>query len=135
MQKAVSSQHPFLKGAGVPDELQWPIDKHVHWSEAQLSKYRLAWCKKWLVRARDLDQFEMQCNESRPSHVAEVTKGKRILLTKEILEDLGYGDMAALSLLEAGATLAGEIEPTQVFPISVQTLFDYHGSASTGFRS
>ena len=47
--------------------------------------------------------------------MAEVTKGKRILLTKEILEDLGYDDMAALSLLEAGATLAGEIEPTQVF--------------------
>ena len=59
--------------------------------------------------------MEKESNSSRPVHVAEVTKGKRILLTKEILEELNYDDLGVLSLMEEGATLAGEIEQTGIF--------------------
>ena len=123
--RAVKSQHPFLSGSGVPMELQLAIDTHIEWSNEQLCKYRLDWCKKWLVRAKQLDQLEKESNSSRPVHVAEVTKGKRILLTKEILEELNYDDLGVLSLMEEGATLAGEIEQTGIF----QAL-DYDGSVA-----
>ena len=113
--RAVKSQHPFLSGSGVPTELQLAIDTHIEWSNEQLCKYRLDWCKKWLVRAKQLDKLEKESNSSRPAHVAEVTKGKRILLTKEILEELNYDDLGVLSLMEEGATLAGEIEQTGIF--------------------
>ena len=113
--RAVKSQHPFLSGSGVPMELQLAIDTHIEWSNEQLCKYRLDWCKKWLVRAKQLDHLEKESNSSRPVHVAEVTKGKRILLTKEILEELNYDDLGVLSLMEEGATLAGEIEQTGIF--------------------
>ncbi len=86
--KAVASEHPFLKGIGVPWELQIAINKHAELSEEQLRKSRLDWCKKWLVRARDLDHREKQSNEDRHPHVASVTTGKRLLLTREILEEL-----------------------------------------------
>ena len=111
----MSSEHPFLKGTGVPLELQTAIDKHPEWSDAQLCKFRLDWCKRWLVRARDLEQQEMQDKGSRQRHVASVTSGKRLLLTREILSDLEYDDMGALALLENGATSAGEIEQTNIF--------------------
>jgi hypothetical protein len=39
-----------------------------------------------------------------------LTKGKRLLLTKEILEDIQFEDVGALKLLSEGATLAGKIE-------------------------
>ena len=106
-------------------ELQLAIDTHIEWSNEQLCKYRLDWCKKWLVRAKQLDQLEKESNSSRPVHVAEVTKGKRILLTKEILEELNYDDLGVLSLMEEGASLAGEIEQTGIF----QAL-DYDGSVA-----
>jgi len=86
--KAVHSQHPFVQGTGVALELQEAINKHVEWNDEQLCKYRLDWCKKWLIRAKQLDQLEKESNSSQPPHVAEVTKGKRVLLTREILEEL-----------------------------------------------
>ena len=58
VRKAVQSQHPFLSGNGVPMELQLAIDTHIEWSNEQLCKYRLDWCKKWLVRAKKLDHLE-----------------------------------------------------------------------------
>lgn len=76
---------------------------------------QIGWCKKWLIRAKQLYHSEKENNETRPAHVAEVTKGKRILLTKEILEELDYDDLGVLSLLEVGSTLAGEIEQTENF--------------------
>ena len=109
VKRAVKSPHPFVKGAGVPPELKEAIEKHCNWTEAQLCKFRLDWCKKWLVRSKDLEQLEKENN------VAAVTGGKRILLTREILSDLEYDDMGVLSLLEEGATLAGEVERTNVF--------------------
>lgn len=47
--------------------------------------------------------------------VAEVTCEKRILLTREMLEEIAYEDTDALKLLHEGATLAGEIEPSKAF--------------------
>ena len=115
VKRAVSSQHPFVRGAGVPQELKEATDKHCNWSNAQLCKFRLDWCKKWLVRSKELEQREKQEKASRAPHVAAVTSGKRILLTREILSDLAYDDMDVLSLLENGAALAGEVEQTSIF--------------------
>ena len=47
-----------------------------------------------------------------------MTKAKRVLLTKEILLDIGYElyeDMECLNLLETGSTLAGGIERCDIF--------------------
>lgn len=47
--------------------------------------------------------------------VAEITAGRRLLLTKEMLEDIGYQDVQAISLLAEGATLAGEVDKSPAF--------------------
>ena len=47
--------------------------------------------------------------------VAEITAGRRLLLTKEMLEDIGYEDVQAISLLAEGATLAGEVDKSPAF--------------------
>ena len=48
-------------------------------------------------------------------HVQQATKDKRLLLTAEILADMGYEDSDALQLLHEGSSLAGEIQATPVF--------------------
>ena len=75
MDKAVHSYHPFVQGTGVPVEFQEAINKHVEWNDAQLCKYRLDWCKKWLICAKQLDNMEKESNLSRPPHVAEEERG------------------------------------------------------------
>ena len=55
------------------------VDKHVHFSEAQLNKYRLDWCKKWLVRARDLDQFENAVQRESAESCGRSDKGQEDL--------------------------------------------------------
>ena len=115
VQKACNSEHPFLQDAGVPAELEEAIDCHVKWSPQQLSKYRRDWCKKWLVRAKELESVEQESRKSRPAHVAELTKQKRVALTKELLDDIGYSDAKCLDLIESGSTLAGDIEQCDIF--------------------
>ena len=72
--RACSSVHPFLQDAGVPSELEEANEFHMNLNEQQLCKYRLDWCKKWLVRAKELESDEALSRANRPKHVAEMTK-------------------------------------------------------------
>eukprot|EP00435_Cladocopium_sp_Y103_P025849 s3652_g6.t1 len=115
--QACSSGHPAAKDMGVPFDLEAAVCRNVEWNEVQLSSYRIAWCRKWLARAHELDALEREDAKSRHPAVAELTAGKRLLLTKELLEDVGYEDTAALRLLSNGATLAGEVEVSDAFDL------------------
>ena len=45
----------------MPSERDEAIKIHVDWSDRQLCKYRMDWCKKWqwLVRAKEFDVEEV----------------------------------------------------------------------------
>lgn len=42
--RACSSQRPFLQDAGVPHELSEAIDFHMQYHNEQVCRYRLDWC-------------------------------------------------------------------------------------------
>ena len=115
IKQACKVGHPLLRESSLASELQEAGDKHMEWSDVQLCNYRIAWCRRWLQRARELEQLEKQDLASRHPVVAEVTKMKRLLLTQEIFEGLGYEDVEALQLLRQGATLAGKVSPSKAF--------------------
>ena len=92
-------------------ELSEAIDFHMQYNNEQARRY-LDWCKPWLVRSKELERDEASNRSKRPGHVAEMAACKRILLTREILLDIGYKDMECLGLL---STLAGEIEKCDIF--------------------
>ena len=100
--RACSSQRPFLQDAGVPHELSEAIHFRVQYNNEQVCRYRLDWCKPWLVRSKELERDEASNRSKRPGHVAEMTACKRILLTREILRDIGYKDVECLGLLSMG---------------------------------
>ena len=52
----------------------------------------MMWCRKWLERAKELEDAERQDALSRPAHVRSTTKGKRLLLTEEILKSRAYSE-------------------------------------------
>ena len=113
--RACETGHPSAMSVGVPQELQHVLEVHRQWNDAQLSKYRLDWCRRWIKRASDLDALEKQDALQRENVLAQVTSHKRLLLMREMLEEIGYEDMKAIDLLANGATLSGEVEPSPVF--------------------
>ena len=86
--RACSSQRLFLQDAGVPHDLSEAIDLRMQFNNEQVCRYRLGWCKPWLVRSMERD--EASNRSKRPGHVAEMTACKRILLTCEILLVIGH---------------------------------------------
>lgn len=110
MQQACKSGHPSLRDTGVPDDLKVAVEKHVEWTEQQLASYRISWCRRWVARAQQLEKDEEADAQLRDPEVARLTKGKRLLLTKEILDELQFEDTECLKLLSEGATLAGPVQ-------------------------
>lgn len=113
--RACKSSHPFMQSMGVPHDVKAAVNVRVTWSAEQLSKYRTDWCRRWVTRAQALEVREREDACTRPPHVAEVTKGKRLLLMQEMLQEIEYDDLQALQILRHGSTLAGEVEKSDIF--------------------
>ena len=115
IKEAVKNGHPMNSCRKIPEELRKAVQVHLDWPAGQLRDFRIQWCRKWVARAQELQAAEEADRKSRPPHVAEATKNKNLLVTKEILEEIGYADVECLQLLSCGSTLAGEIVEVPVF--------------------
>eukprot|EP00435_Cladocopium_sp_Y103_P032581 s1136_g8.t1 len=115
IQQACRVGHPSLRDGGVPPELMGAVAKHVEWTDQQMAAYRIAWCRRWVQRASELEEDEKLRAAKRHPEVAKLTCGKRLLLTEEMLQEINFEDVSALNLLTNGATLAGEIESSASF--------------------
>ena len=68
MAKATGRGHPSNFCKMVPEDLQETIRFHNEHTYAEISQYRLAWCKRWLKRAAELDRDEkFEAAERHPS--------------------------------------------------------------------
>ena len=115
VKRATEAGHPSKSNHAVPRDLQGALDKHMEWSEQTLVQFRMHWCRKWLKRAQELDHEEKLDAATRPDHIREATSSKRLLLTQEMLNDMGYEDKGVLDLLRHGSPLAGEIPKCNSF--------------------
>ena len=75
----------------------------------------MQWCRKWLKRAKEPEDAERRDAATRPAHVQATTSNKRLLLTQEMLDSVGYEDDRVLDLLREGSPLAGEIPSSPMF--------------------
>jgi hypothetical protein len=60
LRQACNAGHPGLRDMGVPPELEVAVRQNVEWSDLQMSNYRIAWCRKWMARAHELDVLERE---------------------------------------------------------------------------
>ena len=107
--------HPALLDMRIPSDLEVAIDKNTSWTVEQISKYRSEWCQRWLKRAKELESDELRDRALHPEHVRHSAQSKRLLVTREILESIGYEDVQTLDILKHGSTLAGSIESCNIF--------------------
>ena len=82
-------------------------------------------------RAVELETQEQQSLLERHPNVASLTAGKRTILMREMLEDIGYVDCQVIDILTEGASLAGEIASSPIF-VPVQALPGHSLSAGGG---
>ena len=84
-------------------------------SSAELVHQSAQWFAKWTSRSRGLSAAESKLKSNLPKHMETILQPKRILLWKEILEDIEYPDMGAIDELLGGTELVGEVQPFGIF--------------------
>lgn len=55
IEQACRVGRPALRDSGVPKELRAAEEKHMQWTDEQLVAYRVSWCRKWVVRAKEFE--------------------------------------------------------------------------------
>ena len=86
----------------------------------ELTAVRAAFMKRWLRRALELKRDESELRAAMPSHLRKLMTKKRLLLWKEILNDLDYPDAKIVDEAIAGFSLTGWIPEAGVFPSYVR---------------
>jgi len=71
--------------------------------------------KRWLRRSLELREEEKAFHERLPDHLKKILGGKRLLLWKEILQDLGYPDVSVVDDMISGFALTGWAPTTGIF--------------------
>ena len=115
VKQAVSAGHPKNLFAKTSDLFLAAIrDTFVEHPE-KLQRKRASFMKKWLKRALELQPEEKRLHDSMPPYIAKILKGKKLLLFREILLDLGYPDESLVQNIIDGFALTGWAEPSNVF--------------------
>ena len=74
---------------GVTEALDKAITANAHMSLGDLIKMRAEFFGHWTQRAKSLANDERKLHQSLPAHRREILEGKRLLLMKEMLTELG----------------------------------------------
>ena len=115
VKKAAQVGHPrFLPYPGseqLDDLLRTNLNHHA----CGLDDLRLAFFKKWVKRAKELERDERNLRLNLGEHVRHVLQGKRLLVFKEMLEDLQFPDKNLFSDIISGFRLSGWMRDSQVF--------------------
>ena len=117
---AVLKGHPRDIIAQVPHEIKTVIQSMVDGRMSERFCTRAASMKKWLKRSLDLKSDEKILHQNLPPHLRGILEGKRLLLWREILVDLGYPDVAVVDDMCQGFKLTGWAPSTGVFKPNVR---------------
>ena len=117
---AVKKGHPRDIIATVPESIDKLIDDLIQGDQQQRFEKRASFMKRWLHRSLELKIEEQRLHEGLPAHLQKILAGKRLLLLREILESLGYPDVAIVDDICSGFKLTGMAPKTGVFDVDVR---------------
>ena len=81
-----------------------------------LVKERAAFLMKWTNRCKELDGAEKDLHKNMEPHLQQVLHGKRLLVSQEMLNELGYPDDTLVQDICKGFPLSGWLPKSTVFP-------------------
>ena len=115
IRKAAQVGHPrFLPYAG-SEQLDDLLVNNFNHQACALDDRRLSFFKRWVARAKELEKDERNLRLDLGEHVRHVLQGKRLLVFKEILEDLQFPDQNLFNDIITGFRLSRWMRDSQVF--------------------
>jgi len=116
LHRAIQAGHPRAISIHLSEAVKDVLRKKISGDEYGLTKERASFLWKWSKRAKELDSEERKLHAGLPPHLQHILKGKRLLLLKEVLEDLQYPDRSLVDEIASGFTLHGWMTESNVFP-------------------
>ena len=120
VRRAVAAGHPRSLDGFVDEVVKEAAMENFHRAPYELAKKR-----RWNQRALELAESEKQYKQSLPAHCSVALEGKRLLLFKEMLQEIGYPDDELIQHMSQGFSLSGWMPKSNVFlPGSRRPAFD-----------
>ena len=105
--------HPFHQLSKCNKFLEELVEQLVYRPSVVRSK-RKSYIAQWSDRAKTLEPEEARLKAGMTPHRRKILDSKRILLFKEMLEEIKYDDVEVVQEIIEGATLTGDIQVTGV---------------------
>ena len=109
VQQMVQYGHPTSLQSCLPQVLKHTVEKYSSTSSHERMSHRANRLGYWLRRLHDLRRDEAALKEKMHPDVADIVRGKNILVWKEMLESSGYSDMDVVNEMKDGTELVGQI--------------------------
>ena len=97
------------------DEVDHLISKNLLKDAGEILVERTTWLKRWLARAKDLQEEENKLHATLAPRFATVLDGKRLLLFGEMLSEMGYPDEHLVSDICRGFRVMGWMRDSGCF--------------------
>jgi hypothetical protein len=79
-------------------------------------KERATFLKRWTNRCKELEEQESVLHSRLEPHLQSVLSGKRLMLLKEMLQELEYPDSNLVDEICQGFKLSGWLPKSNIFP-------------------
>ena len=91
--QALSAGHPRHMGESVPPDLRETIDRLSYESPETIGSHRVSEMRKWIGKALELEDAEMEYKSTFPDHCRATLAEKKILLFRDLLVEAEHTDM------------------------------------------
>ena len=134
IEQALRAGHPRHLLDGLPSRSRDNLDRVAGMSLHEIGACRTECLRKWVGRARELEDEEQALRDGMPLHCTRVLGRKRLVLFQAMLEDCGHEDIEIAKDIARGFDLSGAIPKNPAFrpKLSAASLpvVDLHGSAA-----
>jgi hypothetical protein len=118
--RAVKCGHPRGMSLHLPEVVTQVLGDNLAMPPAELALVRCRQLTRWTMRAKQSSEDEAKFKLTMPEHLRGLMKNKRLLLLREMLEELGYPDKELVNDISVGFRLTGWQSKTGVFPPCVK---------------
>ena len=119
---AKKATHPLDQPAKVPKRIARVIYDWARLGPERIKEQRKSTLKYYQDRAKALEEEEKKLKSQLNPEVREVIYDKKILLFKEMLQDIGYDDPTVVRLLTLGVRVVGLCDNTGIWENSEEKL-------------
>ncbi|CAE7739579.1 unnamed protein product [Symbiodinium sp. CCMP2592] len=116
-ERALNVGHPCDMCRALPDQAMTVLGHLLIEGPVKVLRRRLDMITQWKAWAAELEPAEAELHKSLAPSVAEVVKGKRLLLLDRIAKSLQWPDTRLHQDMTSGFKIVGEEYPSGIFPL------------------